>query len=323
MDTNPVAEVAPSPESQLEAIFARQTGEAKPEGDDVEETDVAQEEASDTEDDDSDEAGDGQSDEAPDEVELTVGDEVKKLTKSELAELVAKRDSFQKDYTQKTQEVAERRRSIEDREQYVEAREQLMQQSFQEAAKLQALQEKAAQFQQIDWNALVETDPQRAMQLSFARQQLQTELTEKQQLLQRLVEHANGARAKHAETQIELGRVELQRRVGTLTAADRQKTWEQGVSLGFSEAELSRIPDPRVMHAIYKAAKWDALQASKPLTAKKIEQAKPMQAPAARSGNQSIEQSKREALKTRAVKSGKSADAEAYLERLFSNKRKR
>lgn len=203
-----------------------------------------------------------------DEEEVELDGETFKVPKK-LAEAVLR----QKDYTQKTQEVAERRRSIEDREQYVEAREQLMQQSFQEAAKLQALQEKAAQFQAVDWNTLMEQDPQRAMQLSFARQQLQTELAEKQQVLQRPVANANGARNKHAETQIELGRAELQRRVGTLTAADRQKTWEQGVSLGFSEAELQRIPDPRVMHAIYKAAKWDALQADKPKAMQKVAEA--------------------------------------------------
>ena len=58
MDTNPVVEVPQSPEAQLEAIFSRQTGEAKPEVDDPEEADVDQEEA-DTETDDSDEADEG------------------------------------------------------------------------------------------------------------------------------------------------------------------------------------------------------------------------------------------------------------------------
>ena len=54
MDTTPVTEVPQSPEAQLEAIFARQTGEAKPDPEPVEDTE--DEEASDTSEDDAEEA---------------------------------------------------------------------------------------------------------------------------------------------------------------------------------------------------------------------------------------------------------------------------
>jgi hypothetical protein len=325
MDTSPVTEVPQSPEAQLEAIFARQTGEAKPEP--KEEAEAPEAEADDDEpeavsdtDTDTDEAEDGQSEEVADEVELTIGDEVKKLTKAELAEIVAKRDSFQKDYTQKTQEVAEKRKAVDDRDQYLQARELVMQHAFKEAAEVESITAQLQQFQSLDWNSLIADDPQRALQLNLARQQLQDTLQTKQKALQEVIGRTQQMQEAHKRKQVELGQAELARRLGKLDDQTRAGLMSVAKELDYSEADMM---SPAALHALHLASKYLALQKSKALTEKKVAQAKPMSAPAARSGNQSIEQSKREALKTRALKTGKTADAEAYLERLFSMKRKR
>lgn len=319
MDTTPVTEVPQSPEAQLEAIFARQTGEAKPDPEPVEDT-AEDEEASDDADDTTEEAEEGQSEEAPEEVELTVGDEVKKLTKAELAEIVAKRDSFQKDYTQKTQEVAEKRRAVEDRDQYLQAREHLMQTAFKEAAEVEALQSQLQKYDELDWATLAANDPAQALQLNLTRQTLERQLNQKRGVLDQVIASSRAALAEHERKQTELGQAELTRRIGPITDDARANLMKAANELGFTKAELM---SPAALHALHLASKYMALQASKALTEKKVAQAKPMSAPAARSGNQSIEQSKREALKARVQKTGKSADAEAYLERLFSMKRKR
>lgn len=319
MDTNPVAEVPQSPEAQLEAIFARQTGEAKPDPEPVKDT-AEDEDASDDADDATEEAEDGQSEEAPEEVELTVGDEVKKLTKAELAEIVSKRDSFQKDYTQKTQEVAEKRRVVEDREQYLQAREHLMQTAFKEAAEVQNLQDQLQKYDELDWATLAANDPAQALQLNLTRQTLERQLNQKRGALDQVIASSRAALAEHERKQTEFGQAELTKRIGPITDESRATLMKAANELGYSKAELM---SPAALHALHLASKYMALQASKALTDKKVAQAKPMTAPAARSGNQSIEQSKREALKARVQKSGKTADAEAYLERLFSMKRKR
>ena len=324
MDTTPATEVPQSPEAQLEAIFARQTGEAKPEPKAEAPADDADAEDEDSEPDDTDdsdpEEAEGQSEEIADEVELTIGDEVKKLTKAELAEIVAKRDSFQRDYTQKTQEVADKRKAVEDRDQYLQARELVMQHAFKEAAEVESITAQLQQFQSLDWNSLISDDPQRALQLNLARQQLQDTLQTKQRTLQEVIGRTQAMQEAHKRKQMEIGQVELTRRLGKLDDSTRASLMGVAKELDYSEADMM---SPAALHALHLASKYLALQKSKALTEKKVAQAKPMTAPAARSGNQSIEQSKREALKTRVQKTGKTADAEAYLERLFSMKRKR
>jgi len=171
----------------------------------------------------------------------------------------------QKDYTQKTQEVAEQRRSVEDRQQYLEARESLINASLSGLSELQALQKQAAQFDSVDWNSLITEDPQQALRLSLSRQHLQQQLSAKQTELQGKAQQFEQQRVQHLERQMELGRAELQRRVGKLSEKDSKNTYDQGIKLGYTPEEMQRTADPRWMHALVKAAKWDALQTAKPM----------------------------------------------------------
>lgn len=259
MDTNPSPEVTPE-QDLFNAL-----------GDDSPQDEPQEEQAQDATEETTDDAPAEDSQEeqpAADTEEVEIDGE--KLT---LPKKVAEAVMRHQDYTQKTQAVAETRRMVEDKAQYLEAREFILQSSFKEAAELQSLQSQLEQYAGIDWNALIADDPQQAMRLSMARQELQSKLTEKQQAVQALIANSEAARKQHLLKQQELGRAELQRRIGKLTDADRDRTWKQGVSIGFSEAELSTIADPRIMHALYKAAQWDALQAAKPQAMKKVAQA--------------------------------------------------
>lgn len=259
MDTNPTPEVTPE-QDLLNALGADTSQE--------EETPVeAQADAEEATDDAP--AEDSQEEQpAADVEEVDIDGEKLKLPKK-VAEAVMR----QQDYTRKTQEVAQQRRTVEDRSQYLDAREHILQSTFQEAAELQATQKQLEQYAALDWNTLIAEDPQQAMRLSMARQELQGKVAEKQQAVQTLIANAEAARKQHLSKQQELGRVELQRRIGALTDSDRQKTYKQGLSLGYSDEELSTIADPRIMHALYKAAQWDALQAAKPTAMKKVAQA--------------------------------------------------
>lgn len=203
-----------------------------------------------------------------DEEEVEIDGEKLKLPKK-VAEAVMR----QQDYTKKTQEVAEKRRAVDDRAQYLDAREQLLHSTFQEAAELQSLQKQVEQYKSVDWNALIADDPQQALKLNFAHQQLQQQLAEKQGRVQHLVANAEAARKQHFEKQQELGRAELTRRVGKLTDTDKTRTLKQGVDLGYSDSELATIADPRLFHALYKAAQWDAMQAQKPKALQKVVEA--------------------------------------------------
>lgn len=190
-----------------------------------------------------------------------------------IAEVIKKAESLQKDYTQKTQEVAETRRAVEDKSKYLQARETIIQHAFKEAAEVESLNAQLQQFDALDWNALFNEDGQRAMQLSFARQQLQNKLAQSQGKLNQVIAKAQQAQAEHQAKQTELGRAELQRRLGKASEADLQSTWKQGLEIGFSEKELKESTDPRLMHALYKAAKWDEMQKAAPKAMKKVAEA--------------------------------------------------
>jgi hypothetical protein len=237
-----------------------------------------------------------------------------------VAAVVKKAAELDKGYTQKFQALADEKRVYEDKRMYVEAREHLLNQSFKDAAELQATQTELAKYDAVDWNTLIAEDPQQAMRLSFARQQLQSKLSEKQQALQRQAGQIEAARQKHEANQMALGKQELERRIGPVKDGDRERLMATAQELKFTEAEMK---SPAALHALHLASKYLALQKGRPELNKKVAQAKPMTAPAARSSTTSMEQAKREQLKARVGKTGKSDDAEAFLTRLFESKRKR
>jgi hypothetical protein len=255
MDTNPEQEVTEqTPEDDL--LSALSGDESEVDEDQSEET--AEDEA------------DGEVAEELEEVEF---EGVAAKVPPKIAEVLKKAESLQKDYTQKTQEVAETRKAVEDKSQYLQARETILQHAFKEAAEVESINAQLQQFDSLDWNALFNEDGQRAMQLSFARQQLQNKLAQSQGKLNQVIAKAQQAQAEHLQKQTEIGRAELQRRLGKASEADLQATWKQGLDLGFSEKEMKGSTDPRLMHALYKAAKWDAMQQAKPQAMKKIAEA--------------------------------------------------
>ena len=232
-----------------------------------------------------------------------------------VAEVVKKADSLQADYTRKTQEVAETKRIVEDKKQYLEAQELILQHAFTDAAEVQSIQAQLQQFDALDWKTLVAEDAQKALQLNLARQQLQSKLTEKQQRLQQIVQQAQAAKAQHTRQQMELGMAEVQRRIGKVDDKVRQTLLGAAREYGMAESHLM---DPVVIHALSDAAKWRALQQSKPQVTKKVQQAKAAPQPSARSTAPSIEQARwneqRQALK----KTGRQDVAASLLTKMLS-----
>lgn len=77
------------------------------------------------------------------------------------------KDSFlmQQDYTKKTQEIADTRKQLETQQQEFQQRVQFQQAHLQEFAALSAIEQQLAQFQNVDWQALIDQDPVEAMKL--------------------------------------------------------------------------------------------------------------------------------------------------------------
>ena len=76
---------------------------------------------------------------------------------------------MQKDYTVKTQSLAEQRREFE-------AQAQFQQENIKAVAQVAALDERLAEFGQIDWNTLIDNDPVLAQKLALQRDAVKAKL---------------------------------------------------------------------------------------------------------------------------------------------------
>lgn len=79
----------------------------------------------------------------------------------------ALKDEFlmQQDYTRKTQEAADLRRTYEERQEDLQKQAEFQQAHFNEIVKLNNVGLQLQQYQQLDWNALYDSDPVEAMKL--------------------------------------------------------------------------------------------------------------------------------------------------------------
>lgn len=183
------------------------------------------------------------------------------------------KDSFlrQQDYTRKTQEAAEIRRAAESEAQAAQAeRTRLSSMNDEEiqARGQKALYEKELQqYQQVNWQQLQMQDPDGA-QAAFMRYQ---QLKDGHQALSGHLQNMESQRALDAQRftakQAEEGQAILRRDIPGWGPELQQKVAAHTRSLGFSDAELAGITDPRVvkvLHQAYQASQLITKNTAKP-----------------------------------------------------------
>ena len=303
MDTNPEAEVAD--ESTVDERLARIFEPPEPEASE-EDTPKAEETSE-------EEAPEAEKTEPEDEAEeVEFKGKTYRVPKEIKAALVSDQDA-----TSKQQEVTSLRKIVDDKAQYLEAREQLMAAAYQDAAEYRALQLQRAQYENLDWSALYGADPGQALKLRDQRDNLQQQIVQKERELNAKLQAQEQARSQHVTKQMELGRAELVRRVGSITDTDRQATLQQAVALGFTEGELAQMSDARVMHALVELARLKSkTTAAKDIATKKVQSvaaAKPVSRSAPQAANAGVMADVREKLR----KTGRDDYAERLLNERF------
>lgn len=305
-----------SPEDQLAAAFERAGMKDDPEPVEQDEPDEETAAEADESADDSGEPA-AEADEPPSEDAEEVEYEGKqyKLPK-ELKEALLR----QQDYTRKTQEVADRRRFVEQQEQALELQRQFQSTHADKVAQLRAVESQLQQYAQVNWAALAQDNPTQYMELLRQRMELQ-EVSGK----------LNGEVQK-AATEFEAQITDQRRKAQALCVEELKREFkdfgpefirnldETGRSFGFSGEELAQIVDPRVIRVLHAAAQYQRLRTAKPIAEKKVPtvEARPMAVKAARTANQSMQSAKLTEARTRLQKTGKSSDAEAFLEMRFA-----
>ena len=214
------------------------------------------------------------------------------------------------DYTRKTTEVAILRNQAEDRMMFAEAREQLATAVFEDVAQLKALQADLNRFKTADWAAIYQENPGQVLMLQRREKELEAQVNAKTQEIQAQAEHINQASKSHSATQWRLAEQAAVQRMGNITEADNVAMAKEVQALGFTVNEFkSRFADPRVIQAVHKAAKWDALQASKPSAQSAVRNAPPVVRPGATKGPGVATETKYREQRAVLKKSGRLEDA--------------
>lgn len=213
-----------------------------------------------------------QGDLQPDEQEEDDSEEVEIEGKSyrvpkELKDMVL----MHKDYTQKTQAVADQRRAVEEQAQALETRQRLMSQTFDKAVEFKAVKDKLSQYDQIDWQSLTDQDPVQAQKLFFTYQQLQRDAQAKYNDYQKA--HTESEQLTQQQRQQQLAKAEQDLKVrlpdfGPQLAEKIVKNAKD--SYGFTAQELEGLTDARHVEVLHDAMKWRALQAEKPKAMKAV-----------------------------------------------------
>jgi hypothetical protein len=213
-------------------------------------------------------------DQQPDEDEIDDElDGVKVRGKKEAIEKLRNERLMQADYTRKRQaQIAEfeaKEKAVAARDQEVQARGQLYQAHLTVVAELVGIDKQLAAFQQIDFNALTDSDPVQAMKLD---RQYRNLLEQKQKGMQNLSvlqqQHALDQQRKEAEkAQTTAKRLEeaaqvLQREVPNWSKRDSQLL-DYAIKQGFKpDAITSLVLDaPQIGKVLHKAELYDQLVA--------------------------------------------------------------
>jgi hypothetical protein len=175
----------------------------------------------------------------------------------------------QSDYTKKTQEIAESRKSYEQQVQEFEQQRQhaaqqiqRQQQNIQGYAQLAALDAQLQQLSGIDWNSLSENDPVEAQKLFFTQSQLREQRGQIASYLGQAEQQSALMTQQEIAKQLEKGREVLAKDIKGWSPEVASSLIEHGVNnYGFTKAELSQVYDPRHVKVLHKAYLYDQLMA--------------------------------------------------------------
>lgn len=323
-----------SPQSRLEAMLGDISNEpprvdedqpqeeqeelsAEPE---LEGEDIEDEETEDDEPDaEADEEEDSDEEQTAEVVKLKVnGEEVEKP----LDEVVALAQQGL-DYTQKTQQVAEQRKELEAlQEQLNGATKQFQEQQqlnnvlIEDVAKITALDQQLAQYQNVDWQQLSDSDFVEAQKIFFQYNQLQQQRTDAVSRFESKRQEALTKQQQLVADQVRKGKEQLAKEIPNWSQQTTQEVISTGKEYGFTDAELNSIIDPRHVKVLHDAMQWRKLKSKDSVTKKKVASAKPVVKPGSKDQKQVATASAKK-MRDQLRKTGSSEVASKLIENLL------
>lgn len=218
------------------------------------------------------------------------------------------------DYTRKTQDLAEMRRVAAAEREAANLNQAFGQATAQERQNLTLLDAQIAQYQNVNWGQMETQDLLRTRaqldQLKEARAELAKSVEAKRAQFDAQIQ-------SHTQEALQAGRKYIEQHIKGFDQTHQRALMEYGVTEGYTQAELSKITDPRIVVSLWKASQWDALQASKPGISKRAQQAAPVVRPGATQTKPSRISQLSQAVKTAKTPAGKKSAAEDYFAAKF------
>lgn len=182
------------------------------------------------------------------------------------------------DYTRKTQDLAELRRSVTAEREAAGIERAFMQETAQERQQAAILDAQIAQFKQIDWGSMQTEDLLRTRaqvdQLREMRAEVDKAIQAKRGTFEQKISQARAQ-------QLQAGQRYIEQHIKGFGQETQKELMEHGLSDGYLQDELARISDPRLVVTMWKAMQWDKLQASAPGVKNKAARAAPAIRPGA------------------------------------------
>lgn len=165
----------------------------------------------------------------------------------------------QSDYTRKTQEVAESRKTLEQQQTHFQQTYQRQQQHIQDYAQLHALDMQMHQFKDINWQELIDKDPVEAMKLD---RQVRT-LADMRQGIANRIQQVEASEAFSQQQRIaklvEQGHETLKRDIPNWSDETRNQIKDYATTLGYTPQEVAQVVDPRAVKMMHKAMLYDQM----------------------------------------------------------------
>jgi hypothetical protein len=223
-----------------------------------------------------------------------------------------------KDYTQKSQALADQRKEIEAERAKVS---EVQKEREVYAHRLQAIDRFLGQQMgnEVDLTTLKETDPIGYAVKVAERTELEKRRAvinaEQQRLAERQQAERNEQLQTHLQQESQLMTQAIPELAGEKGNSVKKEIMSYAKSIGFRDQELSAIYDHRAVLSLYKAMKYDALQKSKPEALKRVQSApKTMKAG---SSNPPTKSSQDKKVMQKLRQSGKVRDAATAFERFL------
>jgi len=250
-------------------------------------------------------------------IDLVVNGEQVKKTKSEVSELAQKG----LDYTQKTQQLAEQRRQAQ-AEINAKAEEFKMREAvIEHLAEAKSLETQLKQYQGVDWNALVDSDPIQAMKLDRQYRELQSAYSQKVNDIQAAQQNISAQQQNFTQELLQREKQSMIEAIPDWKDAEKSKSERAEIKsslqkAGFTPEEIENLSDHRSVVIARKAMLYDQMMSKKPEVQKRVSEApKPVKPGSSQQRNQKGDAYNK--IRDQLKKTGRAEYAQSAIERLL------